>query len=151
MRTDRIQIGGEYAVNNGMGLCLFRVVSIMTIRRGNGPNDTTSLVRGLLQLEGGADWGPCELEPDKVLGPYQQYTQLVEQRAREHREREERVRLARELRDLAVLTLRNLLQNDGINANLDGVRINDAAMPKLLELLDGLKPKLLEPGGVNGG
>lgn len=77
MQASKIKIGDEYAVRVESELAILRVTSVTTVRKGAHPSDFTHTIVGLI---GGAS---KSFQPDSVLGPYTEYSELVEKQSAE--------------------------------------------------------------------
>jgi hypothetical protein len=84
MQASKIQTGAIYAIRDDAAqLVMFRVNAVTTRRTGTNPKDYHSTVDGHILND---DRSPREevkqLDPDKILGAYTQYVELVEKEAR---------------------------------------------------------------------
>lgn len=91
MQASKIVIGKVYAIKGDEGLKRFNVTSVVTIRSRNtgSPHDYSSHVHGTIIGDGGHPVGEViKVNPDKVLGPFEDYVELVEKQKAEKAARE---------------------------------------------------------------
>jgi hypothetical protein len=87
MQAAKIKIGATYAIREGDNLRMFKVRSVVTTRTGPHPSDFSHRVRGVVE---GEESEERVVSNDAVLGPYEEYAELVEKRAREKAEAKRR-------------------------------------------------------------
>ncbi len=86
MQASKIKIGGVYAIKRDDKLVEFRVTAVTTRRHGatGSPHDYTSTVEGrLFDKPVGQGSTQLTLKPDELLGPYEDYKELVAKREAE--------------------------------------------------------------------
>ena len=111
MQASKIKPGGIYAIKHKDSLARFRVSSVVTTRYQNtgSPHDYKSHVNGRIWDDDGEDLN--EVNPNKILGPYEEYVELVEQT---EKEKAEKTRIANAERAEALTLWQQLYRVTGL-------------------------------------
>ena len=156
MQASKIMIGKVYAIkaDRGEGLKRFNIVSVTTVRsRSTGsPHDYSSYVSGTVLNDDGHPVGDViKIDPEKVLGPFEDYAELVAQKKAQDAAREAATKAVNDRADKLRLTLYALVDqeappgNDRYNysqpfrASSGSLEISQQGVQWLLEALEKSK------------
>lgn len=143
MQASKIEINQVYAISIDGKLERFHVARIVSTRTANNPHGIKSVVHGWVHRDVGAGI-EASFSAERVLGPYKEYSELVEREAAQRRERDERAEQIKARRESCAALLRNAVhsmgvEGDGIKAQYSGIEIPDKVIPALTDYLNQIK------------